>query len=100
MPSECGGGLEGTQVRDCRHRLRLRSYDDGLWRRHSWAILRDGILETTAVRLKYFGLLFQGDFADEFRHTTQTPVDVLSRCGTSRANCYGCQAYFSSSVVP
>ena len=39
---------------------------DGLWRRHSWGLLRDGILETTAVRRKYFGVCWQGARADEF----------------------------------
>jgi hypothetical protein len=40
--------------------------DDGLWRQHSWGILRNGVLETTQERLKYFGLLFQGKRADFF----------------------------------
>src|ERR1700757_372604 len=31
--------------------------DDGLWRQHSWGILRDGVLETTETRLKYFGVV-------------------------------------------
>ena len=31
--------------------------DDGLWRQHTWGVLRDGVLETTEERLKYFGLL-------------------------------------------
>lgn len=39
---------------------------DGLWRQHSWGVLRDGILETTQVRLKYFGILLQGEKADHF----------------------------------
>jgi hypothetical protein len=31
--------------------------DDGLWRQHSWGIKRDGTLvETTVVRVHYFGL--------------------------------------------
>jgi hypothetical protein len=34
--------------------------DDGLWRQHSWGILREGVLETTKVRVKYFGILLQG----------------------------------------
>jgi len=29
-------------------------------------VLRDGVLETTEERLKYFGLLFQGKTADFF----------------------------------
>jgi hypothetical protein len=40
--------------------------DDGLWRQHSWGILRDGVLETTEERLKYFGILLQGKGADGF----------------------------------
>ena len=40
--------------------------DDGLWRQHSWGILRNGILETTQPRTKYFGLVLQGEKADHF----------------------------------
>jgi hypothetical protein len=40
--------------------------DDGLWRQHSWGILRDGILETTEQRSKYFGIVLQGLEADLF----------------------------------
>lgn len=40
--------------------------EDGLWRQHSWGILRDGILETTESRLKYFGIVLQGEKADFF----------------------------------
>jgi hypothetical protein len=40
--------------------------DDGLWRQHSWGILRTGVLETTVVRVKYFGILLQNDRADSF----------------------------------
>jgi hypothetical protein len=40
--------------------------DDGLWRQHSWGILRDGVLETTKTRLKYFGIVLQGERADFF----------------------------------
>ncbi len=39
---------------------------DGLWRQHTWGILRDGVLETTETRLKYFGILLQGEQADHF----------------------------------
>jgi hypothetical protein len=39
---------------------------DGLWRQHSWGILRDGILETTEPRLKYFGIVLQGARANRF----------------------------------
>jgi hypothetical protein len=40
--------------------------EDGLWRQHSWGILRDGVLETTATRLKYFGVVLEGERADFF----------------------------------
>jgi hypothetical protein len=40
--------------------------DDGLWRQHSWGVLRDGVLETTEARQKYFGILLQGKAADNF----------------------------------
>ena len=39
---------------------------DGLWRQHSWGILREGILETTVARTKYFGICLQGPRADGF----------------------------------
>jgi hypothetical protein len=40
---------------------------DGLWRQHSWGVTPDGtIVETTALRLVYFGLLLEGDKADRF----------------------------------
>jgi hypothetical protein len=40
--------------------------EDGLWRQHSWGILRKGFLETTEECLKYFGILLQGAEADHF----------------------------------
>ena len=40
--------------------------DDGLWRQHSWGILREGILETTVSRVKYFGVLLQRRDANMF----------------------------------
>jgi hypothetical protein len=40
--------------------------EDGLWRQHSWGIRRDGLLETTQPRVKYFGLVLQGAKADHF----------------------------------
>jgi hypothetical protein len=39
---------------------------DGLWRQHSWGILRSGVLETTEERIRYFGILHQGAGADHF----------------------------------
>jgi hypothetical protein len=40
--------------------------DDGLWRQHSWGIRRNGILETTKRRVKYFGIALQGRDAESF----------------------------------
>jgi hypothetical protein len=40
--------------------------DDGLWRQHSWGLRREGILETTVSRAKYFGALLQHGAADLF----------------------------------
>jgi hypothetical protein len=40
--------------------------DDGLWRQHSWGLLRNGVLETTVERIKYFGILLTGADADDF----------------------------------
>jgi hypothetical protein len=40
--------------------------DDGLWRQHSWGVGRRGIVETTQVRVKCFGLLLRGSDADSF----------------------------------
>jgi hypothetical protein len=43
--------------------------EDGLWRQHSWGVLRDGLLETTEAREIYFGILLQGSGADRFCQT-------------------------------
>ena len=40
--------------------------DDGLWRQHSWGIRRNGILETTVGRVKYFGRALKGREANLF----------------------------------
>ena len=40
--------------------------DDGLWRQHSWMVCRDRLIETTEIRLKYFGILMQAQLADAF----------------------------------
>lgn len=40
--------------------------DDGLWRQHSWGVLREGVLETTLVRVEYFGICWQRERADRF----------------------------------
>jgi hypothetical protein len=40
---------------------------DDLWRQHSWGVGADhAIIETTALRSKYFGILLYGDDADSF----------------------------------
>lgn len=39
---------------------------DGLWREHTWGLRREGILETTAPRVKYFGNLLLYRVADSF----------------------------------
>jgi hypothetical protein len=39
---------------------------DGLWRQRSWGVARQGIVETTQVRAKYFGRLLQGRDAEPF----------------------------------
>lgn len=39
---------------------------DGLWRQHSWALTNESLIETTAPRLKYFGVLLEGSNADRF----------------------------------
>ncbi len=40
--------------------------EDGLWRQHSWGVLKNGILETTVARTKYFGVMLKGIAADSF----------------------------------
>ena len=47
--------------------------DDGLWRQHSWGLRREGILETTAPRVKYFGVLLQHWLADSFATANLAP---------------------------
>jgi hypothetical protein len=39
---------------------------DGLWRQHSWGVRRGGLVETTAPRDQYFGILLRGNRADCF----------------------------------
>ena len=41
---------------------------DGLWRQHSWGMLREGIIETTVMRHKYFGVLYWPFLADGFAY--------------------------------
>ena len=40
--------------------------EDRLWRQNSWGLRRAGVLETTEPRAKYFGIIFQGEKADQF----------------------------------
>jgi len=51
--------------------------DDEFWREHTFGILREGVLETTTPRRKYFGILLLGEAADSF-------ADVIGRNGASR----------------
>lgn len=39
---------------------------NGLWRQHSWGVGRSGVVETTELRLRYFGRLLEGEDADGF----------------------------------
>lgn len=56
--------------------------DDGLWREHSWGLRREGILETTVSRVKYFGLLLQHADADSF--ATANLAGARASCGGTR----------------
>lgn len=40
--------------------------EDGLWREHTFGVLREGVLETVCRKEKYFGLLLIGEAADGF----------------------------------
>lgn len=40
--------------------------DDGMWRSHSWGLLGDKIVETTASRVGYFGFVMTDDEAARF----------------------------------
>lgn len=44
---------------------------DGLWRQHSWGVRREGILETTVPREKYFGIVLQGSQAHSFAESNR-----------------------------
>lgn len=39
---------------------------NGLWREHTFGILREGVLEAGAAKQKYFGLMLIGEAADGF----------------------------------
>jgi hypothetical protein len=43
--------------------------DEDLWREHSFGVLREGIIETTTPRRKYFGLLLVSEAADAYSET-------------------------------
>jgi hypothetical protein len=51
--------------------------DDDFWREHTFGILREGILETTRPRRKYFGVFLVGESADGF-------ADVMLGGGAGR----------------
>ena len=40
--------------------------DDGLWRQHTWVINNGKIIETTEVRIKYFGVILSEGEAERF----------------------------------
>src|ERR1019366_3045154 len=56
--------------------------DDGLWREHSWGLRREGVLETTVSRVKYFGVLLQHADADSF--ATANLAGARASCGGTR----------------
>jgi hypothetical protein len=66
----CHGNVADIWVRKCYDLVGIGTgYSlsvDGLWRQHSWGLRREGILETTAPRIKYFGVLLQRGDADSF----------------------------------
>jgi hypothetical protein len=49
--------------------------EDGLWRQHSWAMRNEDIVETTAMRVKYFGVVLTGNQADQFAEANQGNVE-------------------------
>ena len=42
---------------------------DGIWREHAFGVLREGVLELTVPKQKYFGLLLIGEAADGYAET-------------------------------
>jgi hypothetical protein len=40
--------------------------EDGLWGQHTWAVRREGLVETTCSRKKYFGVVLWSVLADGF----------------------------------
>ena len=58
--------------------------DDGLWRQHSWGIMRSGLIETTAPRTKYFGLVLQGFVADAFAARQLSSETLCANAGQSK----------------
>jgi len=59
--------------------------DDGLWRQHSWGLRREGILETTVSRVKYFGVVLQRGEADSFATANLVGATMSYRSGKRRA---------------
>ena len=39
---------------------------DGLWRQHSWGLLKNKTVETTERRIKYFGFVLDEEESEEF----------------------------------
>lgn len=60
--------------------------DDGLWRAHTWGLLPGGgILETTIAREKYFGLVHEGEMADDFADMTlEGEKSMIPRAAATR----------------
>lgn len=60
--SNCHGNIQELWNREAKGLVALCTgyalSDDGLWRQHSWGILREGVLETTEPRAKYFGVVY------------------------------------------
>jgi hypothetical protein len=52
--------------------------DDGLWRQHSWGLRREELLETTVLRVKYFGILLQHGDADLFAMANLADISARS----------------------
>ncbi len=50
----------------------------GLWREHTFGILREGVLETDSKKQKYFGLMLIGEAADGFASGALDGKDALT----------------------
>jgi hypothetical protein len=60
---------------------------DGLWRQHTWGLRREGILETTVSRVKYFGILLLHGDADSFARANLAGACVS--CGSVKRKTAG-----------